>query len=130
MKIIIVISLFFISVNGSAQTITLPLDSVKILLCHKWNVQKITFAGQPINQSFEHIIYEFSADNSFQRTIADKIESGTWYYDQTKKWITIKSKKFKMYLLTLDENEIRLVADKPREKEKMIVMSHLRRIEK
>ena len=126
----ILLILIFNCFTSFGQTIVIPEDSVKSLLCHKWNVNKITYGVQTVPESFEHIVYEFYDNMTFKRIIVDKVEEGKWVYDQSHGWIFLKANKLKLYVISLYEDEILLVANQPKTKDSIVIKSHLKRMDK
>jgi hypothetical protein len=103
------ISLFVPSIHISAQTISMPADSVSILLCRTWEMSYTIMGGQriPMSPQSPTIVHDYLPDHTFviynnPDSIAAK---GTWSYDPTKKIIILMVKDKHDIIVSLDRTE-------------------------
>jgi hypothetical protein len=114
-KATIIISLFHCS-KAVSQTINLPLDSVKILLCKKWQMDYFLLGSSraEILPGTPESNYEFEKDGTFIETKSDNSrgDRGTWSYDSGKKLILlIGSRNDSSKITSLKEGELIFLAD-------------------
>ena len=113
MKALYTLSILFIfSATSIGQTINIPADSIKSILCHKWVFDYITMGGNRL-PSQESTTYEFFSDNTFRRwNDSEKPESGTWNYEPEKKWLHLKiKKKTNIYIISINDKQFVLTAN-------------------
>ena len=84
---------FLLLGHASAQTVDVPADSLKKMLCKKWEVSYVLADGVKIVKSpgVPGRIFDFKPDNSFvfiQEEGADSFY-GKWIYDPKKKWVQL-----------------------------------------
>jgi hypothetical protein len=104
--IIFLIIPLFLSKGLIAQVENVSADSIKTLLCHKWNFRAIIMGGQEMTNFNETVIYEFSNDFTLQRVTEKKTEKGVWSYDPNKLLILIKIKKTVLFVQKLKEGDL------------------------
>jgi hypothetical protein len=99
-----------------AQKINLPAESVKTLLCKKWEVSYVLNGTMRIDMppGVPVMNYEFKKDNTFllSDSKSNEVHKGTWVYDPTKKTITMIVIGGATTAVTkLNETELRITAD-------------------
>src|SRR5215831_6420720 len=114
-KAAIVISFFHCS-KAFSQTIILPLDSVKILLCKKWQLDYFLVGSSKakILPGTTEANYEFKKDGTFIETKSDDSREGrgTWSYDPGKKLILmIGNGNDSSRIISLKEGELIFLAE-------------------
>lgn len=107
MKKISLCILIYLIVKTSCAQISIPIDSVKSVLCQKWGFKAILMGGQRLTNMNESVTYEFLADGSFKRvSSAGKTENGKWEYKSDSKIILLKIKKTTLHIPTLSNDEL------------------------
>jgi hypothetical protein len=93
MRIILVCFLALLTSNAFSQNIDLSLDSIKTLLCKKWEVSYAIMGNARIGRipGATEINHEFSKDGTFITTSDDPTDKtkGSWNYDSKKKLIKL-----------------------------------------
>jgi hypothetical protein len=94
-------------VKASCAQISIPVDSVKRLLCQKWGFKAILMGGQRLTNMNESVTYEFLTDGSLKRVSSDgKAENGNWEYKPDAKIILLKIKKTTLHIPALSNDEL------------------------
>lgn len=109
----ITIAIFLIlPVYSNAQIDNLSMDSIKNLLCHKWEYKAVTIAGQEMIVNIEDApVYQFFNDYTLESVSKKKTEKGNWSFDSTKKLILVKTQKELVYIKRLTIEELFLSTD-------------------
>jgi len=104
----ITIVIFIISpAYSNAQINNLSMDSIKNLLCHKWEFRAVIIAGQEMLVNIEDApFYQFFSDNTLESVSKKKTEKGNWSFDSTKKQISVKTEKEIVYIKKLTAEEL------------------------
>lgn len=105
-KVLLLVSVYFFAKASNAQ-ITIPSDSIKNILCHKWGFKAILMGGQRLTNMNESVTYEFISDGTFKRVSSNgKPENGTWTYSPEQKNILLKIKKTILHIPSLSNDEL------------------------
>jgi hypothetical protein len=106
-KIILTITIFLISAKSLTAQITIPIDSVNTVLCHKWGFKAIVMGGQRLTNMNESVTYVFGSDGTFKRVSSNgKEENGNWTYKSDEKVVQLKLKKTKLHIPSLTRDEL------------------------
>lgn len=98
------------------QTINMPLDAVKELLCRKWDFDYAILEGQKMGAApgAPTMNYEFNKDGTVLVTSAGlkKPLNGTWLFDAGKKLVKVTvNKQTRITITSLKQNELLLQID-------------------
>lgn len=110
----IIIAIFIVSpVYSNAQIENISMDSIKNLLCHKWEYRAVIIANKEMAVNIEDApVYQFFKDNTLE-SVTNKIkEIGNWSFDSTQKIILVKTKKETIYIKNLTVQELFFSTDK------------------
>lgn len=129
----IVFSCLFVCIiyTAQSQTIDLPLDSVKTVLCKRWEVDYSLMGTMKISRTAgaPEFNYEFFKDQTFLLTSNDpkEREKGKWIYDPKKKLIQLSfTDRNPGDLIALSKNELimrlNLEKDNPQKPEIKLVL--------
>ncbi|HLK28056.1 MAG TPA: DUF4923 family protein [Puia sp.] len=104
------------SSKSFCQTIDVQEDSLKNLLCKKWQMDYAMMGGMKINKmpSAAEANFEFKKDGTFIETTNkdSKKINGTWIYDKNKKHIKLTiNGKSSLSIISLKEDELTMLAD-------------------
>ena len=107
---------FFIINKSIAQGFPSTQDSIRILLCKKWQVDYILITGVKIakGNNTPEIYFQFENDNSFVETSSDHKNktTGKWVIDAEHKIIRLmQHEKNTMNILSLTPVELQLKVD-------------------
>ena len=106
LKAVIVIFVLFIGKTSNGQ-ISIPADSIKNFLCHKWGFKAIIMGGQRLTNMNESVTYDFFSDGTLKRTSSKgKQEKGTWTIQAELNIILLKIKKSSLHIPTLSADEL------------------------
>ncbi len=104
------IALFFflcLFIKSSNAQISIPADSIKNVLCHKWGFKAILMGGQRLANTNESVTYEFLPDGTFKRVSSGgKSENGKWEFKQESKIVLLKIKKSSLHISALSNDEL------------------------
>lgn len=94
-------------INCANAQISIPGDSIKSVLCHKWGFKAILMGGQRLTNMNESVTYEFLTDGTFKRTSSGgKSENGKWEFKQDSKIVLLKIKKTSLHISALSNEEL------------------------
>ena len=111
-KFITIVFFFTLPICSNAQIGNLSMDSIKNLLCHKWEYRAIVIAGQEMFVTIEDApIYQFFNDNTLKSVSKKKTEKGNWSFDSTKKQISVRTEKEIVYIKKLTPEELFISTD-------------------
>jgi hypothetical protein len=106
-RIVLLIAVVFFTAMSLTAQISVPSDSIKTALCHKWNFKAIIMGGQRLTNMDESVTYEFISDGTFKRVSSNgKLENGTWSYKPDQKIILLKIKKTALHIPSLSSTEL------------------------
>lgn len=99
-----------------AQSINMPADSVKALLCRKWDFNYVIEEGQKMGAApgAPTMNYEFKTDGTILITVGggNNTMHGTWTYDVGKKTIHVTANKLKTITIkSLTKDELVMLID-------------------
>lgn len=107
MKKVTLSILICLLIKASTAQISIPADSIKNVLCHKWGFKAILMGGQRLTNMNESVTYEFLPDGTFKRVSSNgKSENGKWEYKPEPKIVLLKIKKTSLHISALSKDEL------------------------
>ncbi len=106
-KIILTITVVLFTAMPLTAQIGIPSDSIKTVLCQKWNFKAIIMGGQRLTNMDESVTYEFISEGTFKRVSSKgKLENGAWAYKPDQKIVLLKIKKTTLHIPSLSSTEL------------------------
>ncbi len=106
-KIVLLITVVLFTAMSLTAQISIPSDSIKTALCHKWKFKAIIMGGQRFTNMDESVTYEFISDGTFKRVSSKgKLENGTWEYKLDQKIVLLRIKKTALHIPSLSSTEL------------------------
>jgi hypothetical protein len=106
-KITLLITVILFTAHSLKAQIHVPADSIRTMLCQKWDFKAIIMGGQRLTNMNESVTYEFISDGSFKRVSSNgKVEKGTWSYIPDQRIVLLKIKKTTLHIPSLSSTEL------------------------